>query len=433
MDKKNKINLIPFLLGLICCQNIIYLFKVNNTYINIVQIFSFGLIVYYLITNKSKVLQSIKNTNKYFKLFYILIFFSLIQSSLLIITSFENISIFVYFTGLITYFLAYCYYICVIYNKEHINDIVFGLKIGFIINIIVSLIQYIQYNNGLYFTLYNFFPQESYIISVMWENRFLAPIGSTITPAFKASGLFLESSHYIAFYGIILLILLNFYKKKNFLFKTLLIISIFLLINSLSGTTVILIISIGLYILFSFFNNRNKIKKKTIFKIVCSIFLFLAVILFLGTNNNINIFLEKVLETIKTSNIFDETNQIRFTFMNNAIKTYFKYPFGIGINMAPAVLKILWGSVATFNYWLTVLLELGPIGLISYLLIFISNILWLRKNSKSYYDIALLVSCFTILILQFSNGIYFTNSYIILLLALIQIRKEEVNIENEKI
>ena len=180
-----------------------------------------------------------------------------------------------------------------------------------------------------------------------------------------------------------------------------------------------------MFFVLKFLYKGGKIKKKKFLRALGIVGISIIALSLLGSTGKMHGLFDYIDETVKTSNIFDESNEIRFSYMSNTIKTFSMYPLGIGINMAPAVLKSLWGSVATFNYLYTILLELGIIGLIVYLLLFVDNVLWLKRNIKNTYDIALLVTCFTILILQFSNGIYFINPYVILPLALIQIRRIE--------
>lgn len=425
-NKKSSLNSkMAFILGLVTCQNVVYVFKVNNTYINIFQLITFFVFMYNLIIHRKKLEKALGLVDKTLGIFFGWCFFSIILFIITIIRI-PTVKSSSYFVGLITYSLAFMYYVCVLIYRDDIDSFIKGITTGFIINVVVCLLEYICFERGAYFSLYKIFPQSYYYVSIPWENRGLLAQNEDLIYSYRASGLFLEASHFISYLSVIGLIVYTTNKNKKLMYTAFFIISILALISG-SGTFVAYLAVLILFALVVLVKtkNFNKIKFRNL--LIIGIFLIgICLVFYSRFLTNMDIFhgstINEFLNTaLMTSNLLDAENITRWKFMQNAFKAIFQFPFGIGCNMAPTVLSQLYGTYSTFSFILSIILELGPIGIILYISFFVKNIKKVLINSSNTYDIAIGIAMIATLAVQLANGIGL-SCYIIALFALVRIR-----------
>lgn len=418
-------NAIAFLLGMVASQNVVYVFKISNTYINLFQAFAAIVLTLNLFTRPQKINRSFQCVDKYFRLFWILCFVSGVQF-VIINVLFLNLRITSYFSGIVTYTLALMYYMCIILYKDQLHSVIRGLYAGFIINILICFLQLYFFSRGSFFSLYQFFPQEFYYVSIPWESRNKLSSNSSLIYSYRATGMFLETSHFISYLSIIILIFVTRIKKSVSQIILILLISIFVLISG-SGTFLAYILSFAIYmVLICIFFGRNVISRGSYIKIIAGILAIIIAGALLGNKIMSSVFhLNNITDyfftSLQTASLLNSDNSTRLTYMVNALKAIEKYPFGVGCNMAPTLLNTLYGTYSTFNYFLSILLELGPLGIIVYCTFLLKNIIYEIKYALDKYDIALATSMIVIGVLQFANGIGLT-SYVLLLFALCRIR-----------
>lgn len=434
-------------LGIIVCNNVIYALKVGKTYINISYIYGIIIFLFFIIFKKRGLTKCFKEINYNFRIYIVIALLSVIMA---IITFTDNLSVVMsYFNGIIMLVFNLILYMDVLFLKDYKKSILKGLIIGYILNIILSLIQYITYNNGNYFSLYYFFPQPAFQINSYYgANSILQQTTDTFNIyGYRAQGFFLETSYYMAFIATTSVIL--FVSTNKSLIKILSIISmIFIIALTSSGNLIIILFTFIMYFIFKKIkcNNINKMNNKTKNKINIKTFtlFFLIIVLIIGLSllniskikeiiDTNNIF-EKFINNINSANIADEGNKGRATSMLKSLELILKYPLGVGYNLSPTLLSMEFenGTLeanSTFNRLITIQLEQGPLGLIFYIIYIynISGVLILKARDK--YTLALGVGVLGAFICQIGNGIGIFP-FIILIFALANIElnrmKEEI-------
>lgn len=423
---------VAFILGIMTCQNVIYCFKISNTYINIFQLVTFVVFLFNLLTRHKEVEKALVLTDRRLSMFYGCCYFSIV---LLFFVMFivPDAKVTSFFSGLITYTLAFMYYVCVIIYKDDVDSFIKGITAGFFINVIVCVAEYICFARGTYFSLYNVFPQPFYYVSIPWENRSILIQNESLIYSYRASGLFLEASHFISYLSVVVLIVWTNCSKRKTIAVAVSVVTILTLISG-SGTFAAYALTIALF--FAICTLKEHQIKKTTLKQILLIGAIAGALLILGSHKTIDrMFQERTISdflsiALKTSNILDADNSTRLIFMKNAIKAIRIFPLGIGCNMAPTVLNQLYGTYSTFSFLLSVILEFGPVAAIIYVWFLVDTMKTSIGNALNRYDVALGVSFLVIMAVQFANGIGL-SCYILAIFALARIRaleKRKVNI-----
>ncbi|MCO1600971.1 hypothetical protein [Desulfosporosinus nitroreducens] len=438
--KKEKLwNMFAFLFGVLSCNNIIYLFKVGNTYINIIYTLSSIFILFVFLTKSNVIVNTFKIFSKYLLIFSILVFLSFIP--MILVSKSDSDYITTFFNGQLSYFLNIILYFSYLLLRDNKKSLLDGVWIGFSINIFFSLLSYFLFKSGNYFSLYNYFPQPAFAMPVPWQSaNELGLINDNLKVIFsyRAQGLFLETSHYVAFLVGTFLLFWD-YIKPSFFKKVVYIACLFLTIISWSANLVTLTFVILVYMIrcnkisiYKLINRKILVLKASLFFIGCS---FLILILFLNIDRlsflfQSNDFLESLIESFKTANLADSSNSERFTNMLLGYNLVWKYPFGVGYNMVPSLLMNEYSLrvYSTFNHLITTQLELGFLGTLVYCSIILSLSIPLLKRGRSIYQVALGVSVLGVFICQVANGIkYFP--FILLLFALASMEIDNIRIK----
>lgn len=446
---KNKmclLNVLAFLMGLFACNNVIYLFKIGDTYINIEYVLAVITACVIFVKDSKKFWGAFKDINKYFKAFIIIMFLSVIPLIIVFNDSLGSISSF--FNGMVLFFLCFCIYIDIVALQEKKDLFINGFKIGFILNIILSLIQYITYKNGNYFSLYNYFPQPAFQINSYYGMKSSLQMSSDTFNiyGYRAQGFFLETSYYMAF--LISSAIVLFAITKFSLFKSIIIIiAIFTIIQTSSGNMIILLSTFILYYLLKNAKRGEKntykinIKKIFLIYIIFSIGLIFAISQrdtisdFLINNNIVN----KIIKNFETANIANEGNKERFDNMKKALNLAWDYPFGVGYNMSYTMMRNEYGNeirvTSAFNRLITIQLELGFLGTITYLIYIYQVGIKLFLKAKENYSLALGIAVFGVFVCQVGNGIGFSYPFVMFIFALADIERKkyiEENIREQK-
>lgn len=418
MNKSSRVNIrtiFAYIIGFLVCQNVMYFSKVGNSYINIIYIFTLCIMC---LRGPGNCERSLAYLNKWTKCFFFIILLSFFTGAIYnIVGVFASIS--VYFKGLISLFLGLSVYISVILLKDYKTELVRGLWHGFVINVIVSALQYIFFQNGSYFSLYRIFPQESFQVCTNWAIGQSGEVGTSAIFFYRASGMFLETSYYLC-YSAVMLCPLCVLAEKTMIKYFVIVAFYFFALCSASGNILVLI---ALPIVWLTLKNRMKIEiislktnRKNIITILLFVLIGILVIQQIVTKIDWSVFNKMLNVGVQTAKLSDEGNVTRFSTMLTAFSLIFKYPLGVGYNYSPMLLLQENGRAAVFNYFATISLELSVVGLIVYLLSYISRIRKLFK-CRTKLSMALVLSLFSILIFQFGNGIGLT-SYIWVILAL---------------
>ena len=437
MNKGNIPAVLSFLLGLLSCNNVLYAFKVGNTYINIVFLLSFVMFVVFLAIRRPKLRRAVREIDKTLKLFVVMAVVSSI-SAIIVFASTPSL-IMSMVNGFIELFLFATLYICVLFLKEHRKYIVSGIIVGVILNIILSIIQYQIYSGGGEFSLFQFFPQPSFVISSHWGgHEALYGEGASLIFQYRPQGFFLETSYYMALLSSGVALLLA--RLKFGPVKALVIFLLFLtLLLSISGNLIIVIMVILLYyavimvrkIKTRGLGDEKKRPRQRFWSILTTALIIVVPIFSLGAISNFmneNDVYKKLSQSISSANIADDNNAERSGNMAKSLSLVPQYPLGVGYNMSSRLLGREYGddlkAHSAFNRLITIQLEVGFVGLILYIVYIVrmSVIPLLRERTK--YGVALTISVLGLFVCQIGNGIGFFP-FIVIILALANIQANQ--------
>lgn len=416
---ENYKKIIAYLIGILTCQNVIYAFKFGNSYINILYVITvFFVLSYYFFTGSTGIVK--QYIDKSLLLFLMIIYISVIPAT------------FWYFEGTLTKFTTYIYGLIniglglsllfsVFILRDKLEYIYKGIWHGFIICVLISVIQFVAFNTDKVFSLYFIFPQPSFYISTSWVNAQNLQLEFPLF-FYRASGMFLETSYYLAFASVFIVPII-LHVRPSIVKKIVIYIFSGLILISASGNIILLIIAI---LFWSILKKKTVINKNVNYKlknlnaskyIIVVLVLVPTSILFINYIG-LDVIIEKIVDSINTANIMNEDNTTRFNNMIKGISLICKYPLGIGYNFSPTLMKSEFGiNQSAFNYLITLAIELSIVGMIAYILMILSFIIRLikRKNNNS---ISLMIALICAFISQIGNGIGL-SSYIWVLIALI--------------
>ncbi|WP_337874117.1 hypothetical protein [Exiguobacterium sp.] len=322
-----------------------------------------------------------------------------------------------YFKGIIALGMNMLIYFAVIMRPDQKNAVIKGIIIGFTLNICFSLYQYFGNIKGFPFTnLSSFFPQGDYGNELVYFNY--------------VSGFFLEPAHLLKFLCGSFLIWLV-YLKTSYLKTIILLITLFVLLISTSSLVVVLLLgTIIFYIILYLKDMDRKVFKyqklqldiQKIIGILILWILILSISLFVNweylmDSFNFERYVNFIVDGLNLSS--NSASSVRITSVTNAFSLIFQYPVGAGFNSSATLMLINFPNSivggATFNGLITILLELGIIGLISYIYIFLKSIHQLCGENISKYEIALAVSILTAVIATNLEGAIFSELIWVLL------------------
>lgn len=415
MKKKYALKeLLGFLIGLSLCNNIFYVFSRNNFYLNISNVIGIVAFIYLIFIEKEYIGKYLKKIDRTFFWYMLVSVLSIIPA---IITLYPNISLLSsYFNGIPLLILLFIEYFDIIGFADKKENILNGIKWGFILNILFSLIQYIYFIRGDIFNLfYKYFPTPSFQVCGEFSRLFY---DSSITTTlkvyfFRAQGLFIETSYFSTF--IVGSMMIAITRIKNKLIKYILTILTFgLSMLSESGNFIILIALLFIYYFITSFKGKFVIKRKKMITIPIFMIIFLLAFVFIVSNDFL---MKKVENTFLSTNISDSSNSSRLRTLKEGMELIYKYPLGIGYNMTSKIFKMEYPSEIHSYIFSTILvnqLELGFIGNFIYLIFALKFIMKILKYSKEKEDIIIALSVLGIFLCQASNGINYWNIQFIL-------------------
>ncbi len=185
-----------FLIGLLSANNILYVFVVGSTPIYTINVFCVICFVVLTIIEGGKipVFSNIPVSLK------VLLFF--IVLSFLPVILFNRQYTYRWFVGIISLILSLVVIYVVMWLEDYHRYIYIGVAVGIIINAAFTLYTYILYQQGIMFTLSDYFPALN------------MPIQYSSNP-FRAWGLFKEPGHMMRYMAIMFLPTYKCLFKKN--------------------------------------------------------------------------------------------------------------------------------------------------------------------------------------------------------------------------
>ena len=431
MVNDRLLNFLSFLLGFLCCGNIFH-FNVGGFYLQFTHCVILFTFVVLIVTNKNKILNSLLKMNRLLLLFYFIALLSIIPAYII----FYNVSTDYIAEAIYLTFIIFIQYITIFTISDHREKILKGIASGFAVNVVISFIQYILYNIGIYdFTFYSIFPSPVLQVSDPVIGKCLStdPCNRFVLEYFRPQGLFLETSYFVTFSAATSLIFFTVIKNKTFKIAIGLLMS-FLLIIAGSANLIVFLAVYVLYFLIKIRNGQVKLRRSSLF--IGIILCFLAPI---GTyyygemavkegslSNSVSVGIEKTLDD-------DPGNQDRGNSMTKGLSIIAKYPFGVGLGNGKNLLEKEFPEMrvkSVYNYLIHICLEVGIIGLIVYMAFIFSIIHVLyKKGRKSDYAVVMLVCFIGAFLSQISNGNNLTFCYIIVIFALADAESAKLKME----
>lgn len=418
---KDKKKILAFLQGFALCNNVIYVFNYNTFYLNISCLISLVTLIYIIVTEKNNVSKYLKRIDKFF---YLFLFFCLLSIIPMFFYFKNDLSVTnAFFNGLPSLILIFIEYFIIIALYDHKRNIFQGILLGFIINIIFSLLQYIFFQQKQVFTLYRLFPNPAFQIPGDYFVLSAMPdiVSSLKIYSFRAQGLFLETSYFLTFVIGSILIVMNVI-KNNVLKIILLLISLWLCIISESGNLLILLFILIAYLIISFIKRKGKktINRKIVLLIPCIMVIVCLSALFVINNPKITNSLDN---SLISANMEDSGNHERFLSIERGINLIIKYPFGIGYNMSSTIYAKEYGNEyvnAIFSTLIVNELEIGLLGNLMYIIFSLKMIIYALHKKENKTCLALGLSALGMFACQITNGIsYWLMLYIICVFAMI--------------
>ena len=386
-----------FLLGVFICEGVTMPFSVGNTVFTVSEIISPIIFICLLSKKDNKFLSFLKNVPIGFKLFFLVVIFSILPS----IVIFGIGNIYRYFVGLIYFCVILTIAADVYLLKDYRRNLYKGMLLGFVLNILFSAICFFSFQAGIVISLEEIFPRES----------FFTPFSS-----FRAQGFFLEPSHFVRFVSSVVLILMANVDVKNIILKFIfIVISIFVLLQSFSGSVVILMVGVLLYSII-----RKKERKINILP-GAALFVFsivvLIVLLFLNNEMSANVHFS-LSKIFSGADITDEGNAERFNSMKIVLSNLSIATVGCGWNMANTFFEVEnLGIVSAFSDILEMTIEIGFLGILIYIISLIKTAFNLIKF-RTKKSVALGLTVLIILALQIGTD-YAFNTCVMVVFGLV--------------
>ncbi|ANK60503.1 hypothetical protein [Loigolactobacillus backii] len=415
--KGNIISILAFLIGLFACCDSIYFLLVGITPILWVYVFSFLLLFYLCISDRKRLISGFKRVSGWYWLFLASCFLSIIPTAITFV--YKPVVFKSFFTGQFMLILATFVYLAVLCLLDRLSIVYKGVWFGIIANVIMAVLQYIGFTTGRFITLYNLFPQKDYYVSLPWNAQLREITDINFLTTYRASGLYLETSYYAVFLIAALLVALYFQKMGFFHWLILLLLFSFLIISSSANTALLII----LFIAFLIIQRKYIIQSLTYSSLSLLIIGGTAIfgLLFINFASIIDFFqsnhvMTSLIESVRTMNLQDQGNQERYQNMMTVLGLYQKNWFGVGFNMLPSYIEQTIGSQlrynTAFNWFINLLLEVGPLGVSLYCLMVFS---WIRKNLLAgRLGLLISISLIGVTAVQFANGVKLFPIFLIL-------------------
>lgn len=435
--------MLAFLFGLAFVQGIFYVAKVGNLYVDVIYPVSIVVLCLNFALRPKKTMDSLESCF-YRGLIPFLIIVTL--SVFLAIGStmtHVGVQISSCVNGLVVLLFSLIIYGAVIAMRDRMQQFVWGLFFGLLMNIVISFIQYMAFQSGTAFTLYDLFPQPAFYISVPWgAGSAWAQNIEYLVYSFRAQGLYLEVSYFVGAATIVFILAMGEIKENGIVKGLALSALLFLFVISNTGNISLFVAFVLLtYIVVrshrgetsSFFSKRRSSKEWLALLLV--VVALAEVCLYAIANNDevlkaldFDNLVKGLFGGLESSDITSSDNQQRFQYMQNAFEEFVCYPWGGGYNMAPTLTFCDYGTNATFSYILTLLVELGPLGLVAYVYLVLGMAVRLFKQRKngSLFGVCVAVALVALLAFQTGNGIGLTPlAWCVFALASIEIAERK--------
>lgn len=419
--RKSYWHFAALLLGLCFAQGIFYVGKVGNLYVDILYPVALAILLLRVAFRPAETERNIIDCFDRGMLPFLIVIVLSFGLAVITTSMHAGLQINPYVNGLVVLGASIVAYLAVLSLRCFVDYILKGLWIGLLVSVVVSIAQYIAFQNGGAFTFYGLFPQPAFYISIPWDASSLwASNVEYLVYSYRAQGLYLECSYFVAA-ATMIYVLTSGTREGGSVIRTLvLFVLLVLFAMSATGNIALFIVFVALaYALRHAAGVRGDgvLRKRRgpleLFVIIVIVFLaaVFVVYAFLGDKGlsafvDVGTISEGLAKGFESTDIAGGDNEGRYLCMSNAVAEFLSCPWGVGYNMAPSVLEADYGTNTTFSYFLTLLVELGIPGLVVYgyfVIRIIVNLLGCRSGLKAY-RIGLAVGIMALAGFQIGNG-----------------------------
>ena len=390
--ERNKVidKFLAVLLGIGVSEGITVLFYIGNKPFSFVEVLSPLMTIYFCMRDRYALSKFIHRVPIGFKLFFLVIVASIIPGMIYFMSLFV---LWRYLVGLIALVIS----LTAAFNAFMLNEqrqyIFRGIFVGFMLNIVFSLICFVGFQRGVVISLGEFIDRDSFYIPKY---------------SFRAQGFFLEPSHFIRYVGSVVLLVISPIRIKSSIIKYVIIFTTIAVLGlSLSGSVVIVIVGVVLYC-FVTMQNKREIRPRDIGLLA----------LFVGGLFAFSSEISATIDRIMTgANITDEENAGRLGAILSVLSQWDAMIMGCGWNLTANLIESANLNIsAAFSDIVEMTAETGIIGGLLYVCSVLA-LAWRLWKVRGNYSYALSISLLMILALQIGTD-YAINPCIMLVFGL---------------
>lgn len=401
------------LLGLGLSTNVVYVFRIGSTCVYVGYAIALLLVIWLFLSNRGEGGIDLGLVDSSVWIFFTVACVSVIAAAITSITGGTGVDApLVALRGLVVLFCGILTYYVVVRLSRYSKSLLIGLGLGIAINGVLCLVQYYAFYSGSVFTLYNYFPQESFAVFTTWDAASAVPIGASAIYSFRPQGLFLEPSHIMIF--LVCLAPIAFLTMKSRIGRLAIVgTSVFCCVTALSPNAIFFLIEVlvllAVYLSHNGGKNHLSSARFSHGTIIAAFAIVLAATVFLMVDgdvlNDIVAALAQSLTDLDVSSTTDTGTLDRWNSMVKALAVCGSNLFGTGWNTEALTLSYIYGSgdVASQSYAIRLLLETGVLGLVSYALL-----IWRHSKpllgGESMTDLCLCAGVVFLAICQVTNG-----------------------------
>ena len=408
-------SVLAMLLGLSVSTGVVYVAQIGNTPVYIG--YAVGIIALLVLAFKSpaEVIHSVEKIDRSVAVFCAVVAFSIVPCALYCIAGgLPESALETVLKGFVVLFSGVVVYIVSIALRRYVKLMIAGVSVGLFLNVIFSLIQQRAFSLGSYFSLYEYFPQEAFVLPAQWGVNM--PMGAHAIYSFRAQGLFLEPSHMMVFF--VAWALIAFVATKGVIPKGILALGVlYCSIQSFSPNLLFILLEVVslLVITRSAYGTTTKcapfLEKRLHHASVLSVVVVFAfaVIGLVIFGQSISGAIQQMLSTLgdlDPSTTMDTGTLDRMSAMTSSLSLVLQYPFGGGWNTESIILTSAFGteSFASHSLAIRLLLEVGFVGFAAYLWVMVRHSAAAFRSSDGLLAIAVCLAVVGLAVAQCLNG-----------------------------
>lgn len=401
-----------FLLGMFSTMGCVYVFSIGDSSVSISLAFAMVCLVGMLVFRKEADGMA-AGIDRSVILFLAIALCSSVVTLVLCVTGvFPDEALPVPFRGYAVLVCCIAQYYVTVRLYGYRDFIIRGLVTGIIASFVLSILAFLSFERGTWFSLYTIFPQPSFAVAAPYASWGTIPEGAGKIAQYRPQGFFLECSHLMIF--LIGLMPLAIYSAKSKSSKTVLMIfAAFACVTSKSPNALFLLAEA--LILWRVIGNRKALTKSerridhAVILIILTCFLACSLVVV----ENPSILADSITQLgtaiadLDVVNSTDGGTSERWDYMQKGALLLGAFPFGAGYNTETFLLTLHYGDevVSTHTLVLKLLLEVGPLGLAAYVYMIARHSICLLKKTCTTRQRIIGLGVLFMAFCQFTNGV----------------------------